>query len=161
MYLLSSIHRTKYPVLIRGVSILGSGDINGKSKFVTDNFYADISGSSDICMELEVNRLESEISGCRSINLVGTTWHHDATITGSIEIEAFELDTKNVSIKISYPESGCRKFSEYPIGWKDTSYYSDDSGIQPETVHFQGCLLNLQLEAWSAGCEHALRYSDT
>ena len=95
---------------------MGSGDINGKSKFVTDDYYTDISGSGDICMELEVNRLESEFSDCRSINLVGTTGHHDATITGSVESETFELDTKNVSIKISYPESGCRKFSEYPIG---------------------------------------------
>jgi hypothetical protein len=52
-------------------------------------------------MELEVDRLESEITGSGSINLFGTTGHHRAKITGSGEIEAFDLDAKNVSVKIS------------------------------------------------------------
>ena len=86
---------------LEGVSISGSGDITGKSRFVSDNFYADISGSGDISMELEVDRLESEITGSGSINLFGTTKTHRASITGSGDIDSFDLDAKNVSIKIS------------------------------------------------------------
>ena len=86
---------------LKGVSISGSGDINGKSRFVADNFYADISGSGDISMELEVDRLESGITGSGSINLLGATKSHRASITGSGDIDAFDLDAKDVSVKIS------------------------------------------------------------
>jgi hypothetical protein len=86
---------------LKGVSISGSGDISGRSRFVTDNFYADISGSGDISMELEVDRLESGITGSGFINLFGTTKTHRASITGSGDIDAFGMDANNVSIKIS------------------------------------------------------------
>lgn len=86
---------------LNGVSISGSGDITGKSRFVSDNFYADISGSGDISVELEVDSLESEITGSGSISFFGTTETHRASITGSGDIDAFDMDAKNVSIKIS------------------------------------------------------------
>jgi hypothetical protein len=86
---------------LKGVSIAGSGDITGKSRFLSDNFYADISGSGDIRMELEVDRLESAITGSGAINLSGKTVHHRASITGSGDIDAFDMDAKNVSVKIS------------------------------------------------------------
>ncbi|MGD2269677.1 MAG: head GIN domain-containing protein [Desulfobacterales bacterium] len=86
---------------LKGVSISGSGDITGKSRFLSDNFYANISGSGDISMELEVNRMESGITGSGSINLFGKTNHHRASITGSGDIDAFGMDAKNVSVKIS------------------------------------------------------------
>ena len=56
---------------LAGISIAGSGDINGKSRFVSDNFFAYISGSGDISLELDAARLESEISGSGSIRLSG------------------------------------------------------------------------------------------
>ncbi len=86
---------------LKGLSISGSGDITGKSRFVSDNFYADISGSGDITVELEVASLESDITGSGSINLLGSTKFHRASITGSGDIDAFDLDAKDVSIKIS------------------------------------------------------------
>ena len=86
---------------LKGTSIAGSGDIKGNSRFVSENFYAEISGSGSIDLELETVRLESEISGSGSIYLAGTTNHHRATITGSGKIYAFDMHAKKSSVSIT------------------------------------------------------------
>ena len=68
---------------LEGVSIAGSGDVIGKSRFVTDTFYSAISGSGDIDLEVETGRLKSAISGSGSINLSGRSDSFDASISGS------------------------------------------------------------------------------
>jgi hypothetical protein len=86
---------------LKGISISGSGNVTGESRFVSDEFFAKISGSGDMTLELEVANLESQISGSGSVNLSGKTHNHDAAISGSGKINAFDMDAKNVSIKIS------------------------------------------------------------
>ena len=86
---------------LEGVSISGSGDINGNDEFSSDNFYADIAGSGDIAIKVSVNRLESDISGSGSIYLAGSTNSYDATITGSGDVDAFELRARESSVVIT------------------------------------------------------------
>ena len=88
-------------VKLEGVSIAGSGDISGNSRFFSDNFYAEISGSGDIELELEVNKMKAAISGSGSINLFGKADDFTAAISGSGKINAFDLEMKNVSATIS------------------------------------------------------------
>jgi len=85
---------------LKGTSITGSGDIKGNSRFVAENFYAEISGSGSIDLELETTRLESEISGSGSIYLSGQTDHHRARITGSGKIYAFDMHARIASVSI-------------------------------------------------------------
>jgi hypothetical protein len=86
---------------LEGVSISGSGDINGNDEFNSDNFYADIAGSGDIAIKVSANRLESNISGSGSIYLTGSTNSYDATITGSGDVDAFELRARDSSVVIT------------------------------------------------------------
>jgi hypothetical protein len=86
---------------LKGISISGSGDVTGKSRFVTDDFFAKISGSGDMALELDVVNLETGISGSGSMNLAGKTDRHDASISGSGKINAFDMDAKKVSLKVS------------------------------------------------------------
>jgi hypothetical protein len=86
---------------LKGIAISGSGDVVGKSRFVSDDFYAKISGAGDMALELDVVDLETKISGSGSMNLSGKTDQHDAAISGSGKINAFDMQTKNVSLKIS------------------------------------------------------------
>ena len=85
---------------LEGVSIAGSGDISGNSRFFSDNFYAEISGSGDIELELEVSKMKAAISGSGSINLFGKADDSTAAISGSGKINAFDFETKNVSVTI-------------------------------------------------------------
>ncbi len=82
------------------ISISGSGNVLGESKFISDDFLAKISGSGDVVLELDTIRLESRISGSGSMDLTGRTDFYDATISGSGEINAFDLDSKRVSVTI-------------------------------------------------------------
>lgn len=86
---------------LEGVSIAGSGDVLGKSRFVADTFYSTISGSGDIDLEVEAGSLKSTISGSGSINLSGKAGDYSASISGSGKINAFDLDAKDVSVAIS------------------------------------------------------------
>ena len=86
---------------LKGVAISGSGDINGKNRFVSEDFYADVSGSGDIFLELEATQLNSDVSGSGSIQLAGKSYSHDASITGSGKISAFDMETKNASVTIT------------------------------------------------------------
>ncbi len=86
---------------LKGIAVSGSGDVVGKSRFVADNFYAEISGSGDMDLELDVTDLATTISGSGSISLAGQTQRHDASISGSGKINAFDMRTQDVSLKVS------------------------------------------------------------
>jgi hypothetical protein len=86
---------------LKGIAISGAGDVIGKSRFVSDDFDARISGSGAMDLELDVVNLETAISGSGSMNLSGQTDRHDAKISGSGKINAFDMPAKNVSLQIS------------------------------------------------------------
>ena len=86
---------------LKGVSISGSGDINGKDRFVSNDFYTNVSGAGNISLELEVAQLDSDISGFGSIRLRGKANSYDASITGSGKVSAFDMESKSASITIT------------------------------------------------------------
>jgi hypothetical protein len=86
---------------LEGVAISGSGDISGKGRFVAYTFYAEISGSGDMNLEVETGKLASKISGSGSIHLSGKAEDYIVSISGSGKINAFDVEAKNVSVKIS------------------------------------------------------------
>jgi hypothetical protein len=102
---------------LKGVAISGSGDISGKGRFVTDTFYAEISGSGDVDLELETGRLETKISGSGSIRLAGKAEDYTVSISGSGEINAFDVQAKNISVKIS-GSGDCRVHAAESLGVK-------------------------------------------
>jgi hypothetical protein len=87
--------------LLEGIAVSGSADVTSDSKFVSDNFYADISGSGDVRLELEVNRLDSDISGSGSMCFSGKADSLDASITGAGNIRALDMQASHVSLKIT------------------------------------------------------------
>ncbi|MGD8296012.1 MAG: head GIN domain-containing protein, partial [Desulfobacterales bacterium] len=86
---------------IEDVAISGSGIVRGKDLFIADAFYTEISGSGDMDLEVETGRLEAKISGSGSIHLSGKAEDYTVSISGSGEVKAFEVQAKNVSVKIS------------------------------------------------------------
>ena len=95
---------------MEGVAISGSGDISGKGRFVTDAFYAEISGSGDVDLDVETGNLVSIISGSGSIHLSGKAEDYTLSISGSGKINAFDVEAKHVSVKIS-GSGDCRVYA--------------------------------------------------
>jgi hypothetical protein len=102
---------------LEGVAISGSGDISGKGRFVTDTFYAEISGSGDMDLEVETGKLASKISGSGSIHLSGKAEDYTVSISGSGKINAFDVEAKNVSVKIS-GSGDCRVYASESLDAK-------------------------------------------
>ena len=86
---------------LKGIAVSGSADVTSDSKFVSDSFSVDISGSGNVHLELEAGRLESEISGSGSMRFSGRTNSLDASITGAGNIRTLDMEARNVSLKIT------------------------------------------------------------
>ena len=86
---------------LEGIRISGSGDIVGNDRFVTDMLYVEISGSGDMDLEVEAGLLENKISGSGSLQLSGKAEEYTISVSGSGKINAFDVDAKHVSVRVS------------------------------------------------------------
>ena len=86
---------------LEGVGISGSGDIVGNGRFVTDSLYVEISGSGDMDLEVETDLLENKISGSGSLQLAGKAEEYTISVSGSGKINAFDVDARHVSVRVS------------------------------------------------------------
>jgi Putative auto-transporter adhesin, head GIN domain len=86
---------------LKGVAVSGSGNISGKDRFFSEDFFINVSGSGNISLDLETQQLDSDVSGSGLIRLAGKSNSHDASITGSGKIRAFDMETRNASISIT------------------------------------------------------------
>ena len=129
---------------LEGVRISGSGDIIGKGRFVTDTLVTEISGSGDMDLEVETGLLETKISGSGSIHLSGKAEDYSASISGSGKINAFDVDAKHVSVKIS-GSGDCRVYAteslEIKISGSGDVYYKGRPRINTK-ISGSGSLIN-------------------
>ncbi len=86
---------------IEGLSVSGSGLIEGQGKFETEDIKLSVSGSGDMELELESDEMELRISGSGSIRLGGNAQEAEARISGSGKVKAEDLTVKVFSARIS------------------------------------------------------------
>jgi Putative auto-transporter adhesin, head GIN domain len=80
----------------------GACDIIGENKIIAaEDFYIDLSGSSDIKLELKAPKVSAESSGAGSISLKGETKDFSVDGSGSTDIHCFELLAENASVELS------------------------------------------------------------
>ncbi len=95
------VHLTVYFNDIEAVGLSGSGEIVSNDLIKSDNFDIAVTGSGDIDLNVDANKIKAAISGSSDIQLKGSTDEFTATISGSGDIEAFELKSKKATVKIS------------------------------------------------------------
>jgi hypothetical protein len=80
----------------------GSGSIIGQNRIPADDYLEiKVSGSGDISLEIEGDRIDSKISGSGKLFLEGLANHHDARISGSGDLDAYGLSIRDYEVKIS------------------------------------------------------------
>ena len=80
----------------------GACNIIGRDMIKTNgNVKIDLSGSSDVDMQLDAPRIETEVSGAGSVKLTGKTKDFSIDGSGSTEVKCFDLMAENVRINIS------------------------------------------------------------
>lgn len=131
--------------LIDYARVSGSGNINCTNHFPdSSNVYLNISGSGSISMSVDANLLESVISGSGQVFLKGVAFEHSIHISGSGNVKAFELDTKNTYVKVSGSGNSEVLVSDYlnaDISGSGSVYYRGNPDIDGN-ISGSGSIIN-------------------
>lgn len=80
----------------------GACDIFGENKITsTEEISIDLTGASDIKMDLKAPKIDANVSGAGTISLRGETRDFLADGSGSTDIKCFDLLAENVDVEIS------------------------------------------------------------
>ena len=87
---------------IKKLSIAGSGSIQGRNDFKTEDLKLEVEGSGDIKVAGAFKNVKSEISGSGDIIVKGTALAQSVEVNGSGDVHAENLQTNgNCSVEIS------------------------------------------------------------
>ena len=86
---------------LTSASVGGSGYVELEDEFRSDDFDASVSGSGDLKLRLDTDRLTSRISGSGTIRAAGEADRHDISISGSGNNNSFDLRAKETEVDIS------------------------------------------------------------
>jgi hypothetical protein len=87
---------------LSSINVSGSGDIEGKSKFTgLNDLYIAVSGSGNIKLDFEAEKVETKISGSGDLDLNGSADSFSASISGSGDINAIGLEVDDAQVRIS------------------------------------------------------------
>ncbi|WP_299048915.1 head GIN domain-containing protein [uncultured Polaribacter sp.] len=83
------------------VSLGGSGKIKSTAVIKASYFKTNLAGSGDIALKVDAEEVASSIAGSGNISLEGNTKHLVCAIAGSGDVKAYDLKTKELSVKIT------------------------------------------------------------
>jgi len=87
---------------IKALKVSGAGTIISEDNLISDNISLTIEGSGNIDLEkVNFEKIISLISGSGDINLIGTNNQHVIQISGTGNINAFDLISHNVNVELS------------------------------------------------------------
>lgn len=86
---------------ISSVNLDGSGDIHSNFPLRAENFNAELNGSGNIVLDLDVKSMKTVLDGSGNITLSGKAEFLNSVLDGSGNIEAFELFTKEVNANLN------------------------------------------------------------
>ncbi len=88
--------------LFKRLDASGACDIIGENKITSaEMIVIDLSGASDVKLELKAPKVEAELSGAGSIRLKGETKDFSVSGSGSSDIKCMELMAENVDVHIT------------------------------------------------------------
>ncbi len=86
----------------RGVNVSGASHIYGENKLSSaETFDIDLSGASELKLELRAPRVNSEVTGASSVEIRGETKDFKANGSGASSYKCFELQAENTDVDIS------------------------------------------------------------
>ncbi len=114
---------------LTGVSLAGSGDIRSKNKIKAAEFKSTLSGSGDVHLDIDAKEVIGEVTGSGDLVLKGQSEDFKCTVTGSGDLNASDLESANVSAKVT-GSGDCKVYCTESLearvtGSGEISYYGD------------------------------------
>jgi len=86
---------------LKEISASGGSDVYGKGNWEMDDLEINLSGGSDLEMELTANNLECNASGGSDIDLIGSADNIDISCSGGSDVEARKFMVKHCTVSAS------------------------------------------------------------
>lgn len=87
--------------VVKSLEVSGSGDMYGQDAFIVDDIDLKVDGAGSIEVALEnATEVDARISGSGKIKLEGTTNYLGSKVSGSGDLEAYDLESNIGNIKI-------------------------------------------------------------
>lgn len=84
-----------------GIEASGAVEVIGEGRINSTNFNLDLSGSSNVRLDISCGELNTETSGSSKVTLKGQAGAHDIKMSGSAELDAFEFIVGKYNINTS------------------------------------------------------------
>lgn len=83
------------------ITLSGSGDVTAKSTIKSTDFSTTLSGSGDIRLAIEAQKIEAKVTGSGNMALSGKADELSCVVTGSGDLSAFSLQTGNADTLVT------------------------------------------------------------
>jgi len=96
-----SIHITVPFTSLDNVSLDGSGSVLTNDQIKSDQFEAEISGSGEMNLDIDVNRVNAKVNGSASLKIIGTATDLEIKVIGSGDFDGGSLISQNVEANVT------------------------------------------------------------
>jgi len=96
-----SIHIKVPFTSLDNVSLTGSGNVLTNDQIKSDQFEAEISGSGEMNLDIDVNRVDAKVNGSGDLKILGTATGLDIKVIGSGYFDGECLISQNVEAKVT------------------------------------------------------------
>ncbi|MFD2999817.1 head GIN domain-containing protein [Pontibacter toksunensis] len=86
---------------LNSIDISGGVKVTGNSPFKTDALKMDMSGASNVKLDINTNKLEADMSGASKVELTGRADEVRMDMSGASKIEAADLQAKRMKVQAS------------------------------------------------------------
>lgn len=86
---------------LENISVSGACKLSAQEKLVADKLHLNLSGASDLHLDLELESLLTIVSGAGNIHLRGSATNHRAELSGASNLRAEDLITKSTDVSLS------------------------------------------------------------
>ena len=90
-----------YSGSLEKISVIGACKLSAHDKLVSERLHLNLSGASDLHLDLELESLLTNVSGAGNIHLRGLAANHRAELSGASNLRAEDLITKTTRISLS------------------------------------------------------------
>ena len=95
-----SIHITVPFKSLDNVSLDGSGSVLTNDQIKSDQFEAEIGGSGEMNLDIDVNRVNAKVNGSASLKIIGTATDLEIKVIGSGDFDGGSLIAQNVEANV-------------------------------------------------------------
>ncbi|OON67841.1 head GIN domain-containing protein [Hymenobacter sp. CRA2] len=86
---------------LTGVQLSGASDLKSVGAFTADNFQLQVSGASDVTMQLNAKQLTASASGASDIRLTGRVEQQQVHVSGASDYRAYDLHSQQATVQAS------------------------------------------------------------